>query len=314
MESSQAPGITALLEEFERRNAPVYEAGKLRFDGVGDRDVYNIAAPFPFCGETLLPGRVEARSTEHATLMLFRASEEGGWQPHPDAPAFEGLQDPCVARICDTLVLGGVRYPVTLEDGRTTWRMDFYSGRTLQQLNHLVTGPNGMKDIRLAGLPDGRVALFSRPHCGPGSRGRIGFTLLRDLAALSAEAITAAPILDGQFTDEEWGGANEVHPLANGRLGVLGHISRMEAGDIRHYYAMVFSIDPAAGATTPPRIIATRAQFPPGPAKRHDLHDVIFSGGLIRHADGTATLYTGLSDVEAGFARIPDPMLEFELQ
>ena len=58
--------------------------------------------------------------------------------------------------------------------------------------------------------------------------------------------------------------------------------------------------------------IATRAQFPEGPAKRPDLVDVIFAGGLVRHWDGSATLVTGLSDAEAGYLRIPDPMAALE--
>ena len=138
-----------------------------------------------------------------------------------------------------------------------------------------------MKDIRLAGLPDGRVALFSRPHCGPGYRGRIGIAIVDGLDALSAEVIAGAPILHGQFTDSEWGGVNEVHLLRDGRLGLLGHIAWMEVGEIRHYYAMVFALDPHTGQTGPVRIIARRSQFPPGPAKRPDLVDVIFAGGLL---------------------------------
>jgi hypothetical protein len=165
----------------------------------------------------------------------------------------------------------------------------------------------------LSGLPDGRIALFSRPHCGPGGRGRIGFTVVESLDALNADVISAAPILDGQFGDTEWGGANEAHLLRNGNLGVLGHIAWMEAGDIRHYYAMVFALDPDTGQAGPLSLLATRAQFPAGPAKRPDLVDVIFSGGLLRHWDGTATLFAGLSDTEAGYIRIPDPLITYKI-
>lgn len=38
----------------------------------------------------------------------------------------------------------------------------------------------------------------------------------------------------------------------------------------------------------------------------------MFSGGLVRAADGTATLYAGLSDVEAGCVVLPDPFTHFE--
>ena len=304
-------GCPELLKQFATAPTP-YEVGKIRFAGVGDRDVYNIAAPVWFQGETLIAARVEPHDTERAAIVWFRRDRDGSWRPRPGAPTFEGLQDPCVTIIGDELVLGGVRYPIDLPDGRTIWRMDFYRGRSVERLEHFLTGPDGMKDIRLKGLPDGRIALFSRPHSGPGFRGRIGFTVVGALSQLSAETIAAAPILTGQFTETEWGGVNEAHLLADGRLGLLGHIAWMEAGEIRHYYAMVFAIDPMTATTGPVQIIATRSQFPPGPAKRGDLVDVIFAGGLVRHWDGTATLFAGLSDAEAGCARIPDPMANLE--
>lgn len=299
-------GCPELLRQFESTPPPL-ESGKILFAGVGDCDVYNIAAPISFRGETLIAGRVEPRETEHATIMLFRRERDCVWRPRPGAPTFEGLQDPCVTIIGDELVLGGVRFPIELPDGRTIWRMDFYRGRSVERLEHFLTGPDGMKDIRLNGLLDGRVALFSRPHCGPGFRGRIGFTVVDRLEALESDVIAGAPILGGQFTDTEWGGINEAHLLPDGRVGLLGHIAWMETGEIRHYYAMVFAIDPDTAETGPVQIIATRSQFPPGPAKRTDLVDVIFAGGLIRHWDGTATLFAGLSDAETGFVRIFDP-------
>jgi len=35
-------------------------------------------------------------------------------------------------------------------------------------------------------------------------------------------------------------------------------------------------------------------------------------GGLVRHSNQTATIYTGLSDAEGHMAVIPDPFLEYE--
>lgn len=56
----------------------------------------------------------------------------------------------------------------------------------------------------------------------------------------------------------------------------------------------------------------TRALFPAGEPKRPYLADVLFSGGIIRLADGQADLYTGVSDCEAHQITIPDPFLEYE--
>lgn len=81
-------------------------------------------------------------------------------------------------------------------------------------------------------------------------------------------------------------------------MGAQGH---------KHYAAMSFIYNPAEHRASPISIIATRRNFPPGECKTPELEDVIFPGGLIRHGDGTATLYAGLSDAEAGKVTILDP-------
>ena len=70
-----------------------------------------------------------------------------------------------------------------------------------------------------------------------------------------------------------------------------------------------------AGATAP-EIIASRSIFPlTARPLRPDLVDVMFSGGLVRHGNDTATLYAGLSDVEgAGRVLLPDPFSKCEAQ
>nr|WP_274648727.1 DUF1861 family protein [Paenibacillus humicola] len=70
-----------------------------------------------------------------------------------------------------------------------------------------------------------------------------------------------------------------------------------------------FHLRPGNRGTVGDKIIAERMQFPSGPAKRPDLTDVIFSGGLIRLPDGQAVLYCGISDTEAHRMIIPDPFV-----
>ncbi len=293
-----------------RPNGPL-SADKLLFRGVGDRDVYNIAAPFTFGGQTLVAGRGESRDTELSEIFFFQETEDG-WLPVPGAPVFQRLQDPCFTFVNDELVLGGVNFPVALPSGENIWCMVFYRGKTLASLEPFLTGPDKMKDIRMKQLPDGRIAVLTRPQGEKGGRGTIGFMTANRLEDITAESIEAAPLFTNHFLPLEWGGANEAHILENGKLGVLGHIAYFDNRGHRHYYPMVFCVDPATGKATPPRIIAQRKDFPEGPAKRADLADVIFSGGLHRHRDGTATLYAGLSDAEAGRVVIPDPFAAFE--
>lgn len=303
------PSVVELLEELDERSTlPTGE--KITFGGVGERDVYNITAPFQVDGETVIAGRVESRDSELAEAFFF-VERDGVWLPPPTAPTFAKLQDPCVARIGGELIVGGVEFPVELPGGDQGWRMKFYRGESLENLELFLVGPDRMKDIRLVELPAGRIGVFSRPQGDKGGRGTVGFTRVDRLEDLTAQAIDEAPLLRGQFRPDEWGGANEARVLRGGMIGVLGHIARMdEAG--KHYYPMVFALDPESGKSSPLKIIAARKHFPPGPAKRPDLEDVIFSGGLRRNGDGTAVLFAGICDAWAAQITIPDPFLEYE--
>ena len=307
MSSAAILSVTDLLAQLEGQ-PPLPDGTKIPFGGVGDRDVYNIAAPFEVDGEPVIAGRVERRDSELAESVFF--VESGGvWLPRPGAPTFPKLQDPCIATIAGELVFGGVEFPVALPDGEG-WRMQFYRGTTPESLEPFLIGPDRMKDIRLVELQDGSVGVFSRPQGDRGGRGTIGFTRVRCLDDLTAETIEAAPLLHDQFLPEEWGGANEAHVLSDGTIGVLGHIARMDA-EGKHYYPMVFCLDPESEQAGPLKMVATRRCFPPGPAKRPDLEDVIFSGGLRRGDDGSAVLYAGICDAWAAQITIPDPFLEY---
>jgi hypothetical protein len=287
-------------------------ARTLRFEGADGKDVYNITAPFVWNGETLLIGRVERRDTEFSEIVFFEKSEHDCWLVRFRHPDFDGLQDPCITWAGNDLVMGGVRYPVTLDDGRTGYRMEFYRGDSPEALRYVFSGPPGMKDIRFKQLPDGRVATFSRPQGAIGGLGEIGFAIASSWDEVNPQFISSAPLFKDQIRKEEWAGVNEVHLLANGRLGALGHIACFDAQRYRHYYPMAFTVDPASGEPTPIRIIAQRRFFPPGDAKRPDLADVVFSGGILRNSPGIIQLYAGISDVSAAVVELPDPFLEFE--
>lgn len=307
----QAKSCAVLFDQFQRER-PAYRGDKLVFSGVGDRDVYNITAPFLDEGEKVIAGRVESRFSERSEVMFF--VERGGqWVVRDGAPVFE-LQDPFVASIRGELVFGGVEVYFDSDDPHyvTSWRTVFYRGRSIRELKPFAKGPLTMKDIRLIDLQNGRIGVFTRPMPVGDARAMIGYVEIGELDELTEEAMGRAELLYGQFLKVEWGGANEAHLLKGGRIGVLGHIARMDEGNIRHYYPMAFAFHPASGAHTPIKLIAARDMFPDGPAKRPDLKDVLFSGGLHRHDDGTATLYTGVSDAEAHRIVIEDPFLEYE--
>jgi hypothetical protein len=235
------------------------------------------------------------------------------WLPRNGAPVF-ALQDPFFTFIGQELVFGGVEVYFDADDPHyvTSWRTIFYRGYSIDDLEPFAQGPLTMKDIRLVERNNGRIGVFTRPMMVEGARALIGYVEIASLEELTEEAISGARLLRHQFLPEEWGGANETHLLSNGLIGVLGHIAWMEDSNIRHYYPMVFAYHPEEHRYSPIQLIATRSMFPDGPAKRTDLQDVIFSGGLVRHSDGTASLYTGVSDAEAHRIVIPDPFLTYE--
>lgn len=291
--------------------API-ESHILEFGLSDGRDIYNITAPFHFDGRMLLLGRVEKRESELSEIVIFEKGASRKWIPCFRHSMLQGLQDPCITRAGDDLILGGVRFPVQMANGSNGYIMDFYRGRSLKDLRHFLSGPPGMKDIRFKQLVDGRVAIFSRPQGAIGGRGQIGFTIAPSWEAISSDTIANAPVFTDQWPREEWGGVNEVHHLANGQLGLLGHIACFDPSGDRHYYPMVFSLDLNTRKPSPIQIIARRSFFPPGPSKRQDIVDVVFSGGLVRNPDGTADLYAGTSDAAAAVIKLPDPFLRLE--
>lgn len=309
--ANKAKSCQELLAEF----GPVRghtRGERLELTGVGDRDVYNITAPFLDDGEPVIAGRVESRDREASEVHFF-VQRGGRWIPRNGAPVF-ALQDPFVTRIAGELVFGGVEVYFDAEDPEyvTSWRTVFYRGPRVGALEPFARGPLNMKDIRLIEQRDGRIGVFTRPMMVEGARAMIGYLDIERLEELTEDRIITAELLRHQFLPEEWGGANEAHLLSNGLIGVLGHIACMESSNIRHYYPMTFAFDPSTRVYSPIKLIAARDMFPDGPAKRVDLHDVLFSGGLVRCEGGLAKLYTGVSDAEAHVIEIPDPLLEYE--
>lgn len=156
-----------------------------------------------------------------------------------------------------------------------------------------------MKDLRLVELSEKEILVFTRPQGEVGGRGKIGTVIISKLEELTHEVIDSAVLLD-QFIDEEWGGVNAAYSLADGKIGILGHIASFDDAENRHYYSMTFTYDPETKEFSPMSLLATRSMFMPGEAKRPDLVDVVFSGGLtFNEVAQEITLYVGISDSHA---------------
>lgn len=296
--------VNNLLTTYHK-NPVVATAEKLKFHGVDGYDVYNISAPFQFKGQTYLLGRVEKRDSEFSKACFFEKKAEADYTLAQDAPVFE-MQDPFFTWINGQLVVGGVEVSEKADGSGLEWRTVFYEIHSFVDYARFFEGPIGMKDLRIAQLNDGRLLVLTRPQGEKGGRGKIGYAVIETLEELTVELVEQAPLLCNQFTDEEWGGANEIHILNEQCVGVLGHIACFDQEENRHYYAMTFELALDDFSVTKAKIIAERKDFLPGASKRPDLEDVVFSGGLVLMNE-SAELYAGISDAEAQKLRIENP-------
>ncbi|GHU98252.1 hypothetical protein FACS1894211_01710 [Clostridia bacterium] len=303
--------VKELLAEYRERRK-IYRTDKIAFEGA-EGDVYNISAPFADRGETVIAGRVERRDSEISCVRFFRRTAAGRYAATV-ARALVRLQDPCVARLGGALLIGGTQIDTSpADDGQIVgWRTAYLKGPDTESLQFWRVGPHFMKDVRLLEYKK-RLLVFTRPQGGAHGVGKIGTLLLDDPEDFNHISAERAKIHRSHFVDGEWGGANELHILKNGLIGVLGHIACMHADKSKHYYSMAFGFDPETQACSRVKIICERRDLKEGAAKRPDLTDVLFTGGLLRGGDGTAELYTGVSDAEAHYAVIDDPFREYEL-
>jgi len=293
--------IKELLQAFNHSHPPK-NPKTLNFIGVDGYDVYNPSAPFVYEGKTLIIARVEKRDSEVSKAIFFEKKGDD-FVIRKDLKPLD-LQDPCITMIYGEYVIGGTY--VYIEDGKAHWYTKFYIGKDLNNLKPSVKAPMGMKDVRFLELEDKRIAVFTRPQGEKGGRGKIGFDIANHYDDITTEFIDNAPLFD-QFIDSEWGGVNHLILLDENTIGVLGHIANLSEGDVRHYYSMTFTVDINHRKPSPMKIIAVRDNFNPGPSKRDDLVDVLFSAALDFTTDGKTILYVGVSDAQVQTIEIKNP-------
>lgn len=325
-------GYRALLEEFREKNRHQgLPTGELITFNLGENTahlmVYN-PAPIEIDGHLHIWARVEERTDEkNSSVMLFKKGENGEWTPVEGAPVFKNLQDPFYCgKIDGDHVFGGVQiYEGAGNTSHVGYKTVFY--RYKNSYRELVDprggtvapfaiGPEQMKDIRLIQIAKGRIGVFTRPQGGQfGGRGRIGYIEIESLEELQRalaqfdEQKDPQTLISGLFIDEaggegEWGGANQLFLLPDGKIGVLGHIAGFGDDGKKDYYPITFVFDPRARSVSHVQIIATAAQFPQVEAKKGDLGSILFSGGLVRSGEETSWLYVGIGDSKGGRIRI----------
>jgi hypothetical protein len=322
-----SPLVADLLEEYHQRRAlagpTVLRADRLVFNGVGNRDVYNIARPMTVKlqgrEQRVLLGRVEPRENHESEVWAFVPISDSELQYVPAAgvPHFK-MEDPFFTQIDGELFIGGVEtFPRSEKPGDLGYRTAFYRdhGQGAEHLEKFFTGPVGMKDIRFTKLNNGKILVSGRPQNGDpalGGRGKNSQITVDSVEQLSAAVISQAQIIDGQVNEKDWIGTNEIHVLEDGSVGFLSHVAHYtDAGEKnRGYYVAVYTQD-----NLKPQILLERNDLPGGiqsalernASKRPDLVNVLFGGGLERLGNGLAYLYIGAGDAEPWRILIRDP-------
>lgn len=316
-----------LLVEFNKKNEqeglPKGELLKFNIEDNG-LTVYN-PAPVVIDEQTYLWTRVEKRITEKDSVVrLFKEAKNGEWEIVEEAPIIKRLQDPFYCGIIGgNHILGGVQAYDVAGTPELGYRTVFYRYRhSFAELvspngkicDPFVVGPGKMKGIRMIKKENGRVGVTVRPQGQFGGRGRIGYFEIESLDALKAvladyDQKKDPKTLSGDlFVEEEWGGANQLFSLPDGKIGVLGHIAGFsENGSKKNYYPMAFIFDPETRSADNIQIIATAEQFPRVEVKKSDLGSICYSGGLVKLDNGLAWLYVGIGDAKTGRVLIKDP-------
>lgn len=270
-------------------------------------EVYNPSLTFNVRGVAHIVGRVEgsAKNAEHESVSVIFKQVGEKWIPLP-SPTFE-LQDFRVTWIRGQMLGAGVETkPNPTHKGWVDYRMAFYTGKDIQSLTHAFDGPWGMKGVNVAELSDHQLGIYTRPQGMVGGAGQIGFTIVDsfdELARDSVNIMANAPLLGTRFPDGEWGGVNQVLPLADGRNFVVGHRAYRDEHGKRHYYPWAFGHDPYTGEVFDIGILAERRDFPSGRAKAPDLEDVLYTVGIVK-VNGQWQLLTGISDTQAGMIEL----------
>ncbi|KAK7194578.1 hypothetical protein NESM_000375700 [Novymonas esmeraldas] len=297
----QATECTMVAErkEFERTKV-VTESTYLTFKGLDTHDVYNCSVPFKINGVYHLFGRVERRSEwVNSFARLFRQTGHDEYTLVENAMQWQ-LEDPFVVKIQGEMLFGGVR--VTKDNGKVCdYFCDFFRG-PVDDLHYFTCSPKRMKDIRLVGLADGKIGIFS--HHKTSTTCITGFITINSLDELSSQVIDAAKPIDHTIFGDAWGGVNQPYLLTSGKIGCISHhgyLDKDASGDVINVYCITsFVFDPITSKCYSYKILGTKNCFPEYPAKAPKLIDCAFVSGIVMREDGRCDLYSGIGDTREG--------------
>ncbi|MFP4645961.1 MAG: DUF1861 family protein [Candidatus Woesearchaeota archaeon] len=283
----------------------------MNFTNSDGKTVYNPTVPFELDGKKYMGVRVESLESELDSQIAFACQKEGSsdsWMIDHSIPSLP-LQDPAHVEINGETFFSGVK---VWKDGKhVQWKQEIYRGDSIKDLEYFVSGPEGMKDIRLVDLDD-KVGVFTRPQGKIGGKGKIGYLevgSVEDLRTFTEDDwYDNARIIDNLFDNTLWGGVNQAIRLSKKEVGVIGHVAyqtKKGKSDFKKYYSgMAFRFNPKTNTHSEFKTIVERKHFPHTASKRSpELDDIVFPAGI----DKEYNLYCGLSDYCVGKKKIQNP-------
>lgn len=305
------------------------EQGKIiKIAGIGGSDYYNPSV-YSDSGETTLAFRKEKRNSDwhfpgqyKPSIAFARQDDNGQWHQLAKPAPYNMLEDPAFFVMEEgaqrKVVMSGVRVRMETADLYIP-NTEYYIGGSLEALaRRPFATVIGMKDVRLAQLPDGRILICRRPRGGRYGNGRITLHILDSLGTLEQLHELELPILAvlNSHYAHDWVGTNNVYikidHAGEAWVCLLGHIGLADHDQNKHYAAVTYKISLkrllAQGTTNIlPSVIATRACFEDGPKKTDQLEDVVFPGSLESLGGERYRLWAGLSDARIGTIIVDDP-------
>ena len=258
--------------------------------------------------------------------VIFFTQRNNVLVPIPDTPVFHKLEDPWATWLSGLngkrqLLFGGVKVDFNGKIPVITTQL--YLAPSVQELDvdNPIAEIRCMKDVRVAQLQTGKIAVFTRPIVDKAFPGRIGFTIINNIQDIE-KAIVYAKLLKFNLGENARIGANEAYAItkteSTGTVKELVHvfchvattdpikqkkneIFDFEKGPI-HYAGYQFELDPNNPYDDIITLhkIADRSDFPinnkSSKGERYD--DVIFPGGT---GGPKETLYfAGVEDARIG--------------
>jgi len=250
--------------------------------------------------------------------IMFFTRQNDALIPLPGTPVFLGCEDPWATWMRGKdrepqLLFGVVKVDFAGKEPVITTQL--YLAQSVQDLRteNPIAIIRGMKDVRVAPLLDGRLAVFTRPLTGAAYPGRVGFAIIDSIEEIE-KAVINAPLLPFSLDKNERIGVNEAYEIGPSTLHVFCHIARVDPMQqdgrevfdfdrgIIHYSGYQFDLDPNHPYDDNIALhkVADRSNFPinSGPSKGKRYDDVIFPGGT--GGLGQTQYYCGVEDAQVG--------------